>query len=197
MVAVTNGNHDELLQRIQQLEGQVILMQEKENITALLNLYAEELDQCGPDPTNWSKGWEHCFHDDCFITYPFGSYQGKRGLGQWASTNMKKFVGYHHLSSNFQITLGTPDAKGQYTTASARTNLQAYHVLEHDPSAHFAEGGFYQWTFEKDDIREWKIKGLKLHVTWISGSDILNSFVPSETVDGIVRTSVGRSKIVL
>ena len=174
MVAVQNQETIpvSIQKHISRLESQVRILVEKQAITDLLNSYAEELDKCGADPSNWSTGWESNFHPDAHISYPFGSRHGGKGVGKWASATMKQFINYHHLSSNFQITLDQQDENGQYITARARSNLQAYHML--DEWNHFAEGGYYFWGFRKDEEGNWKIIDLDLRVSWKVGKDILN-----------------------
>jgi len=164
-----------LQKHISNLESQVHILVEKQAITDLLNSYAEELDKCGQDTSNWSRGWESNFHPDAHIEYPFGERYGGKGVGTWASATMRQFINYHHLSSNFQIKLDSPDEKGEYQTARGRSNLQAYHMFdETDMWSHFAEGGYYHWGFRKNEDGVWKIVDLDLKVSWKVGRDVLN-----------------------
>jgi hypothetical protein len=160
--------------KIAHLEAQLKILVEKAAITDLLNSYAVELDACGANKDNWSKGWEKNFHPDAYISYPFGERHGGIGVGKWASATMYQFVNYHHLSSNFQIWLDDPDLDGEYHTARGRSNLQAYHMFDDkDLWNHFAEGGYYLWGFKKLD-GVWKIISLDLKVSWKMGRDTLN-----------------------
>lgn len=36
------------------------------------------------DNTNAKRVWEQLFVNDCHVTYPFGTHQGREGLGKWA-----------------------------------------------------------------------------------------------------------------
>jgi len=164
-----------LQKHIAHLESQLCILVEKQAITDLLNSYAEELDKCGADTSNWSRGWEGNFHPEAHIAYPFGERHGGKGVGKWASATMKQFINYHHLSSNFQIKLDGPDQNGEYETAKGRSNLQAYHMFDEvDQWNHFAEGGYYLWGFRKNEDGVWKIIDLDLRVTWKVGKDVLN-----------------------
>ena len=87
-----------LQKHIAHLESQLRILVEKQAITDLLNSYAEELDKCGADTSNWSRGWEGNFHPDAHIAYPFGERHGGKEVGKWASATMKQFINYHHLS---------------------------------------------------------------------------------------------------
>jgi hypothetical protein len=65
-------------------EEKVTYLYEHQRITDLLNEYAYRLDSFKAGSDNLEGNWQRLFTDDCEVTYPFGTYHGREGLGEWA-----------------------------------------------------------------------------------------------------------------
>jgi hypothetical protein len=76
---------------LKSLEDRVAYLYEHQRITDLLNEYAYQLDYMMVDSRNVSEHWQGLFTEDCEVTYPFGTYRGRKGLGEWAFAAESRF----------------------------------------------------------------------------------------------------------
>lgn len=73
------------------LQEQVTYLYERQKIMDLLNEYAYQLDFSMVDNTIAETVWEQLFIENCEVTYPFGTYHGRQGLGKWALSAEVRF----------------------------------------------------------------------------------------------------------
>lgn len=157
---MSNNDH---LSDIAKLQERIKLLEDKVEITDLLNSYAKTVDMASADHVNWPM-WETYFTEDCVVTFPFGTHKGRNGLSEWGKAALASFQATHHLSGNFQIELNGDKAK-------ATTNIIATHLFKKDvPNDHFTLAGVYEWEFLCTS-KGWKIKALKLSMVWTEGND--------------------------
>jgi hypothetical protein len=65
------------------LEEKVTQLYETQQVIDVLNSYAYSLDSCMVDSV-YSDDWAALFTDDCVVTYPFGTQNGRHGLAEFA-----------------------------------------------------------------------------------------------------------------
>ncbi|KIW22752.1 uncharacterized protein PV07_11018 [Cladophialophora immunda] len=186
------------------IEDRVRYLYEHQQITNLLNEYAYVLDACMVDHAAAHK-WAALFTEDCAVTYPFGSHRGRDGLAQWAMNAETRFyrmlknlpaysitqkvllsriaakhltpTRIQHSSSNVTISFTSEN------TAHARSALHAICGTDGDDIGKvFQEGGYYYWSFRREDQGQgqeqgqgrgkWRISYLFLDVNWTSGDSL-------------------------
>ncbi|OQU94030.1 SnoaL-like domain-containing protein [Cladophialophora immunda] len=158
------------------IEDRVRYLYEHQQITNLLNEYAYVLDACMVDHAAAHK-WAALFTEDCAVTYPFGSHRGRDGLAQWAMNAETRFYRMLHSSSNVTISFTSEN------TAHARSALHAICGTDGDDIGKvFQEGGYYYWSFRREDQGQgqeqgqgrgkWRISYLFLDVNWTSGDSL-------------------------
>ncbi|KAK5061383.1 hypothetical protein LTR84_007925 [Exophiala bonariae] len=157
----------ELEKLVVHLQRTVQTLQDREAIRTLLDRYTALHDQAFTDLDARQK-WEDLYAQDAEVTYAFGSYRGKKGLGEWAwGPSVSTYPQCHLQSSNFDISL---DQDGN--TAAVRSNCITHWLYDRDNLAqHFDAGGVYHWTMVKED-GVWKIWKLNLKVAWTHGFDL-------------------------
>lgn len=153
----------------------LITVWEQQQITNLVSDYMYILDAIMVDPTN-ARVWEKLFTDDCEVTYPFGTHYGKAGMAQFCLNAETRFARMMHLSTN--IVIRFPEGEGNQArgellrVAHGRSNLYtACGLDEKDLNQNFQEGGWYYWSFRKEDDGQWKISHLFLDVNWTVGKN--------------------------
>lgn len=154
----------------------LILVYEHQQIENLINDYMYILDSVMVDPTN-AKIWESLFTKDCEATYPFGTHYGRDGMAQWCLNAETRFARMMHMSANSVIRFPDGDgnqARGELLrSAHGRSNLYSVCGLdEKDLAQTFHEGGWYYWSFRKEDDGQWKICYLFLDVNWTMGDSL-------------------------
>lgn len=150
-----------------QLQRTVQVLEDREAVRALLDRYTALHDQAFTDLDARQK-WEDLYAEDAEVAYAFGSYKGKKGLGEWAwGPSVSTYPQCHLQSSNFDISLGQ-----EADTATVRSNCITHWLYDKDNLAqHFDAGGVYHWTMVKEN-GVWKIRKLNLKVVWTHGFDL-------------------------
>ncbi len=140
---------------LQKLEQRLRKLEDSTAIAELLNRYAKAVDAC-----RWTE-WEQCFAEDGRAEFPFGKYEGRRGMGAWCAKNLTAFKGFEHLFGNLQIKL-------EGDRATVRNNAWIACVMDSNrPHEHFDNGGSYDWELGRS-TEGWRIKQVQLKITWLS-----------------------------
>lgn len=160
-------NSIELERLVVKLQQTVQTLEDREAIRSLLDRYTALHDQSFTDVVARQK-WENLFAEDAEVSYAFGSYKGRKGLGEWAwGPSVSTYAQCHLQSSNFDISLGQ-----EGTTSVVRSNCITHWLYDRgNLDQHFDAGGVYQWTMVKED-GVWKIQKLDLKVAWTHGFDL-------------------------
>ena len=150
-----------------QLQQKLQTLEDREAIRSIIDHYTALHDQAFTNLVARQK-WENLFAEDAQVSYAFGSYKGKSGLGNWAwGPSVSTYPQCHLQSSNFDIAVNE-DGK----TAFVRSNCITHWLYDKDVlSQHFDAGGVYQWILVKED-QVWRIKKLDLKVAWTHGLDL-------------------------
>lgn len=150
-----------------QLQQTVQTLEDREAIRTLIDRYTALHDQAFTDLVARQK-WENLFAEDAEVSYAFGKYKGRKGLGEWAwGPSVSTYAQCHLQSSNFDISIGQ-----EGNTAVVRSNCITHWLYDRDVlDQHFDAGGVYQWTLLKEG-RLWKIHKLDLKVAWTYGFDL-------------------------
>ncbi|GAA1075825.1 nuclear transport factor 2 family protein [Tsukamurella spumae] len=115
------------------------------------------------DEKDW-QAWADCFDDDPHVEFPFASFDGRDGLGEWAERALAPYPVTHHLNGNLEIVLDGD-------TAEARVKLLAAHLPSSgDPGTHFDVAGTYHWSLSRTP-NGWRISRLRLEVAYTNGTD--------------------------
>lgn len=157
----------ELERIVVQLQQAVQTLEDREAIRTLLDRYTALHDQAFTDPVARQK-WENLFTEDAEVSYAFGRYKGRKGLGDWAwGPSVSTYSQCHLQSSNFDISLSP-----QGNTSAVRSNCITHWLYDRGVlDQHFDAGGVYHWILVKED-RLWKIQKLDLKVAWTHGFDL-------------------------
>jgi hypothetical protein len=157
----------ELERLVVQLQQAVQTLEDREAIRTLLDRYTALHDQAFTDLVARQK-WENLFTEDAEVSYAFGKYKGRKGLGDWAwGPSVSTYALCHLQSSNFDISLSQ-----EGNTSVVRSNCITHWLYDSGVlDQHFDAGGVYHWTLVKED-RLWKIQKLDLKVAWKKGFDL-------------------------
>jgi len=140
---------------VQKLEQRLRKLEDSAAITELLNRYVTAIDAC-----RWSE-WEQCFAEDARAEFPFGTYDGGRGLGAWCAKNLTTFKGFEHL-------FGVLEIKLDGDRATVRNNAWIGCIMDPArPHEHFDNGASYEWELRRS-ADGWRIKRVRLKVAWLS-----------------------------
>ncbi|KAJ9615904.1 hypothetical protein H2200_001981 [Cladophialophora chaetospira] len=155
----------ELEKLVAQLQQTVQTLEDREAIRTLLDHYTALHDQAFTDLVARQK-WENLFAEDAEVTYAFGTYSGRKGLGDWAwGPSVSTYAQCHLQSSNFDISI-------EGNTSVVRSNCITHWLYDRGVlDQHFDAGGVYQWKLIKED-RIWKIQKIDLKVAWTKGFDL-------------------------
>lgn len=157
----------ELETALKHLQQTVQTLQDREAIRTLIDRYTALHDKAFKDLVA-RQDWESLFSEDCEVSYAFGNYKGREGLGEFAwGPSVAIYPQCQLQSSNFDIYLNQ-DA----TSAVVRSNCITHWLYDSSVlDQHFDAGGVYQWTLVKEN-RLWKIQKLNLKVAWTHGFDL-------------------------
>ena len=139
----------------QKIEERLCKLEDSRAISDLLNRYVNDLDSC-----QWSE-WERCFAEDGRAEFPFGSYEGRDGMGAWCAKNLTLFKSFVHL-------FGGLDIKVEGNRATVRNNAWIACVMDPSrPHEHFDNAGNYRWELVRSS-EGWRIKGVQLKIVGLS-----------------------------
>jgi len=137
------------------LEDRLRRLEDRAAIVDLLSQYANAVDAC-----RWNE-WEACFAEDARAEFPFGNYEGRRGIGAWCAKNLVGFKGFEHLFGNVEIKIDGDRATGRNKAWIACV------MDDSKPHEHFDNGGYYQWEFVRSN-EGWRVKRVQLKIVWLS-----------------------------
>ncbi|MFK4070909.1 nuclear transport factor 2 family protein [Streptomyces sp. NPDC029674] len=140
------------------LRDQLRLLNDRLEVVQLCDRYVMHLDK---DRSH--DAWlETVFTDDVQLSFPFGQFQGIKGLAGFQEMARTTFARTHHLCANHVVDL-------QGDSARVRAHLMAVHVRESDePAGHFDIGGHLEAETVRTE-RGWRIRRFTFDLVWQSG----------------------------
>jgi len=140
---------------LQKLEQRLRKLEDDAAITNLLFRYAKAIDAC-----RWTE-WEQCFAEDGRAEFPFGNYDGRRGMGAWCAKNLITFKAFEHFFGSIEVKLNGD-------RATVRNNAWIACIMDPNrPHEHFDNGAIYEWELGRS-ADGWRIKRVQISVVWLS-----------------------------
>ncbi|MFH9085583.1 nuclear transport factor 2 family protein [Streptomyces sp. NPDC017673] len=148
-----------LSEELEALRGQVRLLADRAELTALADRYLAHLDR-DRHRDDW---FDSVFTEDAHLVFPMGEYRGTAGLAEFQQLARTTFERTHHQGTNYAV-----DVDGD--RALIRAHLTAVHVRRAaEPGAHFDIGGHY----EAEAVRTpdgWRLRRFVFDLVWHAGS---------------------------
>jgi hypothetical protein len=144
---------------IKRLEARLRILEDKDELTALLNRYCNIADA-----KDWD-GYANTFAEDGIMTFEeWGDIKGRKDIAKAASAE-QRFAGLQHSMTNMQFEVdGSDKAAGtSYLWFAATPNTK-------EPEVNYAFGGPYKFEFQRA-ARGWEIKKMRLKKIWAQGQD--------------------------
>ena len=148
-----------LTEELRELRGQVRLLTDRAELTALADRYLAHLDH-DRDRDDW---FGSVFTEDAHLVFPMGEYQGSAGLARFQQLARTTFERTHHQGTNYAVDVDDDRALIQ-------AQLTAVHVERAaEPGAHFDICGHY----EAEAVRTpdgWRLRRFVFDLVWHAGS---------------------------
>jgi uncharacterized protein (TIGR02246 family) len=150
-------------QIIKSLEARLRVLEDKDELTALLNRYCNIADA-----KDWD-GYANTFAEDGVMTFEgWGDTVGRAAISKAASAE-QIFDGLQHSMTNMQFEVDGDKATGtSYLWFAATPDTK-------EPEMNYAFGGPYKFEFQRAE-RGWEITRMRLKKIWAQGKDTKKVF---------------------
>jgi len=144
---------------IEQLQKRLHILEDKDQLTALLNEYGTTADA-----HDW-EGYSNTFTEDGLMAFEgWGDIVGQKNIAKAASAE-EVFEGIQHSITNMQFEVDGSDK------ATGTANLWFCATPEtKEPAVNYAFGGHYKFEFVRTS-QGWKISTMNLKQIWSQGKD--------------------------